>query len=577
MLSLETLWDEHVDQRIAAGLLAHPLLGEQPTLDGSQTRLPMYLTAIGYALTGCTDLFPARGVSLLCAATTVFITGILARRLFGNAAGMVAAVLLAFSPYFLAYGRIAMTEGDIYFACFMTLATLAYWHYHEAPTISRWLAIAVLSALAVGAKLYAIVPLGALALATRPSPFGRQQGPFPCAIRVFRWLLAIGGFVLLYGMIVAGLAFASQRDGAEAASHEYQTAAIVAWGALLAVTIVAGIILGFASKIPASPFPKQLPLFDLLSFSFLLFFALMPVHLTAHGIFREIVRGLVHWNKEVPLALADDHLRLYSGILLLKLTWPFGLLTVAAIFFAVRQARRNTSWRVCLLPIILYILALCFLPLRQSFYLMGIYPLIIILLAGFIVHVARALQRRGRHWRMAWVVLMAACLGYLAIEVYRTFPNYQLYGYAMIGERWLGRESRGYRNLIQTPSDGVESLIRWCNHNAAVQPGSRVVSYLWESSIINDILPSQLHYAFVPRGTTENNDLLPPPPSIDDADFVLVHINNRLGYGDRPPDWPPEPQLSKQFSIIHTVRRGPLEIAWVYGRREPIRELRNSR
>jgi len=48
--SLNPLWDEVTDHQIACALLEHPLTGGG--LDGSQARLPMYVTAAAYALAG---------------------------------------------------------------------------------------------------------------------------------------------------------------------------------------------------------------------------------------------------------------------------------------------------------------------------------------------------------------------------------------------------------------------------------------------------------------------------------------------------------------------------------------------
>jgi len=61
---------------------------------------------------------------------------------------------------------------------------------------------------------------------------------------------------------------------------------------------------------------------------------------------------------------------------------------------------------------------------------------------------------------------------------------------------------------------------------------------------------------------------VPAAPSIENADFVLLHIDNLLGYGDRPPDHPPLDLLNGEFEPVYTVKRGPLEVAWVYARQK---------
>jgi hypothetical protein len=80
-------------------------------------------------------------------------------------------------------------------------------------------------------------------------------------------------------------------------------------------------------------------------------------------------------------------------------------------------------------------------------------------------------------------------------------------------------------------------------------------------------LPAKPPYVLIRRGLTGESDAVPAAPSIEDADFVLLHINNLLGYGDRPPDHPPLDSLSSRFEPVFAVKRGLMEVAWVYGRR----------
>lgn len=303
----------------------------------------------------------------------------------------------------------------------------------------------------------------------------------------------------------------------------------------------------------------------------LTFGALMPVHLTSHEILREIARRTLRWDNSVPLALWSDHLRLYTGIVLIKLSIPFGLLTAVALLYAAFVERSDGRWRPCIIAIIFYIVLICFLPLRQTFYLMGVYPMMVVLTAAFAVELVRRLRQRSTPASALVITLICACLVHLGIRVATGYPYFHLYGYDHVGDRWMGRESRGYRNLIQTPSDGVEELLRWCASSDAVRPTDRIVSFLWEDRIVRNVLESlPRRLQLVPRGLTEESDTLPPQPDIHHADWILLHINNRLGYGDRPPDWPPAGRLEARFKVVHAVRRGPIEIAWIYGRKDRI-------
>jgi len=544
---IETVWDEAIDRHIAIGLRDHPLVGETPALDASQTRLPMYATAMLFRLTGRDDVAVARIASCMAGAVTVFATGMLGGLLFGGGVGAVAAVLLALSPYFIGFSRIAMTEGDVFFACMMTLAITSFVLYLRRSSMPRCVATAVFTAGAVGAKFHGLVLVLAFAVIMHFSRTGiafTTRAPV-WRIRRFQSLLAVG-------WAIAGLTLVT--------AHYSTNWAVFGWVLLMLLwmyTIAYGLI---NEAIDARPWPA---LISLLALAGLSFFVLMPVHLLQPAILRELVRRAISWDHRVPLALAVDHLRLYSGIVLFKLTLPLGILTLVGILWAALRERDEPKWRPAVLTVIWYGIALCFLPLRQSFYLMGVYPLIMILLAGMLDQVAKWARNYSKQMRTAWMVAATLLLGHYAWRVRSVYPDFHLHGSATVGDRWLGASALGYRNLIQTPSDGVESLIAWCKQN--VKPGQRVVSYLWEDHIIAPLV-ADAKFEFVPRGVTEDSDTLPPPPPIDDADYVLVHINNRLGYGDRPPDMPDAQTLADHFKPVYTFQRSGLELAWVYER-----------
>jgi hypothetical protein len=550
----ETAWDEHEDHAIAVDLRSHPLTGGSTTMDASQMRLPMYVNAAVYAVTGRDDLTLSRSVSLAFGALTVLAAGALGRLLFGPLVGGLAAVLIAFSPYFLSFARISMTEGDVFCACFVTMALWAFVCHLREPGAAKWLVAAVLLAFALGSKIFATVLFAvflveAALVAGPPAVNGIEQRRN--ARRVVG-LLATAAAVMVATAATAAFS---------------QTAAIFGWAVLLGIW---GCTVIFILKRRALIEGRAARVLGMIVLAAITCGVLMPVHLTQHDIARSLLRRLLRWDHQLPLAHLSDHLRLYAGILLIKLTVPLGVLAAASLVYGAIRARRDIAWRVCTLTVFLYIAGLCLLPLRQTFYLMGIYPILMILTAALAVRIGRRLHEWRPGAAAAWGAVMLVLLIHLGLNVYRAYPCYNLYGYELIGNRWLGAESRGYRNLIQTPSDGVESLIRWCNADSHVPPGSTVVSYLWEDQpgqMVDDLLPAHPACTFIRRGLSPDSDEVPPPPSIDQADFVLLHVNNFVGYGDRPPDHPPLDQLDARFHIIYAVRRGPMEVAWVYARR----------
>jgi len=560
--NVDTLWDEAVDLEIARGLTRAPLVGGEP-LDPSQFRLPMYVTAVAGWLGADVDVSLSRGISIVAGMLTILAAALLAALLFDAWSGVLAAILLALSPYFLSFMRIAMTEGDVFAALLTTVALLVYVIYLRRPTAVWWCVSAVALGLAIASKFFCIflIPVfGVLSRTTYSEPtflFSRD----PNDVKRLRRIIALG--YLAVGMT---LGFSVLRDtkltveGADVVHSICRYAAIVAW---IIVVGIWGVVLGFAINRSVIDSSLSGRFYALVGVAGLTFFALLPVHALQPAILKEIVVRTITWDGRTPLALWSDHLRLYTGIVSIKATIPVGVFTVLAILNAMTSEVFEGRWRPCLFAVVFYIPMLCFLPLRQTFYLMPIYPALMILTAAMMVSFGRWAWGLGQPYGIAAVIILLVIVGNLGLDSRRVAPNYQIYGYEMIGDRWLGAESRGYRNLIQTPSDGVESLVRWCLNNA--ESDAAVVSYLWEDRIIQEVFNEHPPaFRFVSRGVTEQSDALPDMPSLLDANYVLLHINNLLGYGDREPDHPPLELLQLGFEKVHTVRRGPLEVGWVY-------------
>lgn len=546
--NLDMLWDEGVDLQISAALAEHPIAGEGRAIDPSQFRLPMYVTALFSKLTGRATLAAAREVSVGAGVVGILAAAGLAWELLGRATAALTAWLLALSPYYLAFGRIAMTEGDVFVAATVTLACWAFAGFLSRPSTARWILSGLLLGLAAGAKAYSLLlaPVFGVCLFLSPTawPIGRGR--------------RLWG-VLVVGAIGLFMAFIGVQLKPEWAVGIWGSVASM----LLATMVTAGVE-GIRGLSRARAFAGIVVLAGLV------WAAAMPEHLTQPKLLRGLVGRAASWDHKPPLAMAIEHLRLYSGVVLLKATVPLGMLTVAGLVVGLARFRSDSRWRIPSLAAAAWIAAMCLLPLRQTFYLMGVYPLLMLLAAGAAMGVVRWLggQSRARRAALAGMIVVAPA-GWLGIQAWLAYPDYHLYPDRTLAPRyrWLGAEARGYRNLIQTNSDGVETILRWSL--ASIPAGSRVVSYLWEDHILDRDLPERLPFTLIRRTISQDSADVPPAPSIRDADFVLLHINNFLGYGDLPPDTPPLEELRRDFEPVVRIRRGmsAMEVAWVFQRR----------
>jgi hypothetical protein len=290
-----------------------------------------------------------------------------------------------------------------------------------------------------------------------------------------------------------------------------------------------------------------------------------PAHVLNPDVARALVRSLVHPVEPEPMMRVWDPARLYLGVLLIKLGLPLGVLTLASLFWACIQ-RTDTRASVLCVSIVTYIFFLLILPLRQPFYLMSVYPLVLLVLGAFVGDVWNRLATRER-WASAWIALVSTSFVYLLWGTAWSYPEFGYYGYTIAGKQWLGSESRGYRNLIQVTNDGTEDALAWLNAN--VPPGRRVVSYLWDDHVIDRYVATHPpKFQLVRRNAYLSRR---EPPEIDDADFVVVALNNKTSYHDTPP----QTVLDEKFSSSrgHLVWRGrggtAMPVVEIYARVEP--------
>ncbi len=137
------------------------------------TQLPLNAVAFGVFSAFGVGIVQARIVSVVCSAVTVGLIAWLVGRRVGRSAGLIAAAVLATSPLFIYYGRLAILEPMVITALVATGCLLL-----AARSRSSWrvgILVGLAGAVAIGTKVSAAAPLiGILAGATVIPGSGRQ-------------------------------------------------------------------------------------------------------------------------------------------------------------------------------------------------------------------------------------------------------------------------------------------------------------------------------------------------------------------------------------------------------------------
>jgi hypothetical protein len=153
--------------------------------------------------------------------------------------------------------------------------------------------------------------------------------------------------------------------------------------------------------------------------------------------------------------------------------------------------------------------------LQQPFWLMSVYPLLTLALSVVIIRGLINLQHTKL--RLIWASYVALAFGWLIIGLLQVYPTFGYYGYELIGERWLGSNSRGYRAVVVVTNDGSTEAIDWLRQNAPA--GSTVISYLDDPHIINYLESTQPFVFDFKHALRHKNDL---DRELAEADFVVA-------------------------------------------------------
>lgn len=488
-------WDEQTDLQIAEALLATPdgwLVGSPD--DPSQTRLPMFVVALVGALLGRFDLTLARVVSVAVGGLTLVGVFCYCRQRLDAVRGLLACALLATSPFFLAFARVAFTESDISLACALTWLLVFADRLQDGPTLGKGAAAGVVLGLALSSKATSLAVLPALWFVTfRPlrSVAAGTTTPLPWRHAVVA-IAGIGAAVV--GALATAATLPSGPDGAAARALLY--------AALLAAWLL---VLGWSAWRREQQVPAVLLAAFLTGVAALTFFVLPPEHLTNPA----ILDGL-HRRVDVEMGLRPAFVLEAAALHVLSVLFKSGVASGAGLLLAaaatLAQARRRSGMQLPLLLVGTYSAGLLTLPLAQPFYTIPVLPMLAVFAAD------QFLRLRAHSRRVAGGVAAVVVLS-VGVDLVRCYPDYNLNGYQWLGARMVaGRPSIGYRSIVQTPSDGVEQAFRWLNGHAGA--GRTVLAY---------VLPWHIVRAVAPRPVYTIYD--PSREKVASPDYIVTEIN----------------------------------------------------
>ena len=530
-------------------------------LDSTNVRLPMYISSFFLNLTD-NQLQSARLVSCLMGALTLLAVFLYCRREFDQITGLVACFILSLSPYFLAFSKIAFTEGDIFITCFTVWLLYSVSVLKEKQNLLWSIATGLFLGLALGAKASA----SALVVATvivllLPNTQGKHAGN-DLQLSLKRGLLLLSAMTVVLLVVVGGW-YLSGATNIKQLPISYSSlsnnqitvhylASLLSW--VFALSLLYRNRNRYTGRIWSILF--------VLSLAATTFFILPPVHTANPAIFAALVDIFTSSSDSFSWQFAGEAATLHFLTVFLKSGIVVGIGFWLSVIAAVWQCRRRSTLYA---PLVFFFVYFAFLVLKmphaQTFFMMTLLPIAAILLADRILW----LWKRSR--KVAWVVICCALLS-SSYDLIRTYPFTHLNGYQWLGARYLaGRSTIGYRSVAQTPSDGLAQAASWIRSN--VESGERLVYFIWAGHILNEHLKNTGIVYF--NGFHHLS-------SLDQANYVLIHINATLddGRGVHNPKgsvykYPfNKEELERDFRKIYSEKRPfGIEVASVWYRNVP--------
>lgn len=554
-------WDEQGDTGIANNYIFKKggwLVDS--CIDPSQARLPMYFVAIIFFLLKNSSLILARLVSCFMGALTIIAVYIFCKQQYDYKKGLLACFLLATSPFFLSFARIAYTESDIFVTCAISWSFVCVSKLQEKRTVGWATITAIVLGLSLSSKFsaIAILPSVFLVLVMCPKTISTVKTYISKTDIVIIGIFLFTLLVSIFG--VWGLLYLST-----AMTYTLQVK-FVHYLLVSFIWVCTVARLTFYHRLVMKPFILA---FFVLAFSCLTSMLIPPVHMTSPCILRSFIGRALYQSNLNFLFMLEASI-LHFGCVLFKQGLAIGIWLWLSLLVTIIQFKNRKETRLLVLIFIFYFFFLIKLPLAQTFYMMPLLPI----LAIFGSDQFFRLYTKKRTYA---IVLISISICSLITDMFLCYPDYNLNGKQWLGTRYLGgRSTIGYRSIVQTTSDGIEQVLKWSNDN--IQPGELVVTYIYPEHIIRTICQNPKFQ--IKNGLWKKN----PKFQINDglwrsnttfmnADYVITSINTEIeqGFGIHNPTGdvykhPYDVKLLKaNFTKVFTVKRAfDIEVASVW-------------
>ncbi len=531
-------------------------------LDSINVRLPMYVSGIVFKLSDGNPLFWSRAISSLLGVVTLIAVYLFCAKQFNRAVGVGACFILATSPYYLAFSKVAMTESDIYITCTTAWLLLFVVALRETASV-KWVAA---TGICLGLALASKASASALVLATivtllLPNTKGQrdEMSDAVTTSRLFHYVILITATLVV---IAAGWLYMGRGTIEEIPLAYGQLSNRRVLAHYLAALLPWLTVLWIAYRDRNQSMNKWMQVAVVPGIAVTTFLLIPPVHTTNPAIFAALVQQVIDSNSSFSWTFAGEAFVFHALVVFFKPSIIVGALVWITFISASWQSRYRPELRI---PLLFFVSYFSFLVLKmtwaQTYYMMTMFPIIALLMAD-------QLYVLWNRYRVTALVTVTGAAVSVVVDIVLTHPDYHLNGYQWLGARYLaGRSTIGYRGIVHTPSDGLKQMLCWSVENIPVS--ERVVYYIEDEHILR---PFMKEYPILMKNGFN------PSTTIDEANYVLVHINSTLDEG-RKNDNPSGSvfkynydidKLHQDFRKVFSLKRAfGIEVAAIWYRQRP--------